>query len=148
MLYPAYKRLADTLEAIRLKCYEKWFELRKHRKKMRDKENNDRRQTYEPIAFLHHATVLYWREGERQSREAKAEYQRTARSTSRHKGTPTRSDWFVTPFSSFGGVGWWQASLIPPSVGPARPKSGLSTQSSRIAWLGRNLNCASISRCT
>ena len=28
------------------------------------------------IAFLHHANVLYWREGAMQSREAKAEYQR------------------------------------------------------------------------
>jgi hypothetical protein len=28
------------------------------------------------IALLHHANVLYWREGEMQSREAKAEYQR------------------------------------------------------------------------
>jgi hypothetical protein len=27
------------------------------------------------IALLHHANVLYWREGEMQSREAKAEYQ-------------------------------------------------------------------------
>ena len=36
MLYPAYKRLVDTLAAIRLKCNGKWFELRAHRKKMRD----------------------------------------------------------------------------------------------------------------
>jgi hypothetical protein len=37
MLYPAYKQLADALDAIRLKCNAKWFELRIHRKKMRDK---------------------------------------------------------------------------------------------------------------
>jgi hypothetical protein len=36
MLYPAYKRLVDTLAAIRLKCNEKWFAVRAHRKKMRD----------------------------------------------------------------------------------------------------------------
>jgi hypothetical protein len=36
MLYPAYKRLVDTLAAIRLKCDEKWFAVRAHRKKMRD----------------------------------------------------------------------------------------------------------------
>jgi hypothetical protein len=48
ILYPAYKRLADTLEAIRLKCNEKWRELRTHRKKMRDKGiTNDRSQTHE-----------------------------------------------------------------------------------------------------
>jgi hypothetical protein len=32
--------------------------------------------TADEIAFLHHANVLYWREGAMQSREAKAEYQR------------------------------------------------------------------------
>jgi hypothetical protein len=36
MLYPAYKRLVNTLAAIRLKCDEKWFAVRAHRKKMRD----------------------------------------------------------------------------------------------------------------
>jgi hypothetical protein len=36
MLYPAYKRLVHTLAAIRLKCDEKWFAIRSHRKKMRD----------------------------------------------------------------------------------------------------------------
>jgi hypothetical protein len=36
MLYPAYKRLVDTLAAIRLKCDEKWFAVRTHRKKMQD----------------------------------------------------------------------------------------------------------------
>jgi hypothetical protein len=36
MLYPAYKRLVDMLAAIRLKCDEKWFAVRAHRKKMRD----------------------------------------------------------------------------------------------------------------
>ena len=36
MLYPAYKRLVDTLTAIRLKCDEKWFAVGAHRKKMRD----------------------------------------------------------------------------------------------------------------
>jgi DNA primase catalytic subunit len=36
MLYPAYKRLVDTLTAIRLKCNEKWFAVRAYRKKMRD----------------------------------------------------------------------------------------------------------------
>lgn len=36
MLYPAYKRLVDLLAAIRLKCDEKWFAVRTHRKKMQD----------------------------------------------------------------------------------------------------------------
>jgi hypothetical protein len=36
MLYPAYKRLVDTLTAIRIKCDQKWFAVRAHRKKMRD----------------------------------------------------------------------------------------------------------------
>jgi DNA repair ATPase RecN len=41
MLYPAWKRLTGTLKAIQLKCNEKWFELRKHRKRMRDEGQND-----------------------------------------------------------------------------------------------------------
>ncbi len=46
-LYPAYKRLLDMLEAIRVKCKEKWQAVRAHRKKMRDEGiTNDRRQTY------------------------------------------------------------------------------------------------------
>jgi hypothetical protein len=36
ILYPAYKRLVDMLAAIPLKCDEKWFAVRAHRKKMRD----------------------------------------------------------------------------------------------------------------
>jgi hypothetical protein len=36
MLYSAYKQLAETLAAIRLKCNEKWLAVRAHRKKMRD----------------------------------------------------------------------------------------------------------------
>ena len=36
MLYPAYKRLADSFEALRLKCNQQWLELRKHRRQMRD----------------------------------------------------------------------------------------------------------------
>ena len=46
MLYPAYKRLVDALEAIRVKCKEKWLAVRAHRKKMRDEWiNNDRTHT-------------------------------------------------------------------------------------------------------
>jgi hypothetical protein len=36
MLYSAYKQLAETLAAIRLKCDKKWFAVRAYRKKMRD----------------------------------------------------------------------------------------------------------------
>jgi hypothetical protein len=47
MLYPAFKRLADALEALRVKCKEKWQAVRAHRKKMRDEgTTNDRSQTY------------------------------------------------------------------------------------------------------
>jgi hypothetical protein len=36
MLYPAYKQLVEMLTATRLKCNQKWFAVRAHRKKMRD----------------------------------------------------------------------------------------------------------------
>jgi hypothetical protein len=42
MLHVAYKRLVDALEAIRVKCKEKWLAVRAHRKRMRDEGiNND-----------------------------------------------------------------------------------------------------------
>ena len=43
MLYPAFKRLSDALEAILIKCKEKWLALRAHREKMRDQGINDDR---------------------------------------------------------------------------------------------------------
>jgi hypothetical protein len=36
MLYPAYRRLVDALETIRVKCNEIRLAIRAHRKKMRD----------------------------------------------------------------------------------------------------------------
>jgi hypothetical protein len=48
MLHSAYKRLVDALEALRLKCKEKWLAVTAHRKKMRDEGvKDDRSQTYE-----------------------------------------------------------------------------------------------------
>jgi len=48
MLHSAYKRLVDALEALRLKCIEKWLAVTAHRKKMRDEGvRDDRSQTYE-----------------------------------------------------------------------------------------------------
>jgi hypothetical protein len=47
MLYPAFKRLVDMLEVIRVKCKDKWQAVRAHRKKMRDEGiTNDRSQIY------------------------------------------------------------------------------------------------------
>ena len=48
MLHSAYKRLVDALEALRLKCKEKWLAVTAHRKKMQDEEVKDERiQNYE-----------------------------------------------------------------------------------------------------
>ena len=43
MLHSAYKRLVDALEALRLKCKEKWLAVTAHRKKMRDEGVKDDR---------------------------------------------------------------------------------------------------------
>jgi hypothetical protein len=38
MLYPEYKRLAEALEALRVKCAQKRWAVWAHRQKMRDRE--------------------------------------------------------------------------------------------------------------
>jgi hypothetical protein len=66
MLYPAYKRLVDTLTAVRLKCDEKWLAVRAHRKKMRDEGKSSRRKKLFlkhffdlPDLFFNFASVLF-----------------------------------------------------------------------------------------
>ena len=42
VLYPAYMRLADAYQSLRIECKEKWLALRTYRRKMRDDRRDDK----------------------------------------------------------------------------------------------------------
>ena len=42
LLYPAYIRLADAYQSLRIECREKWLAVRAYRKKMRDDRRDDK----------------------------------------------------------------------------------------------------------
>jgi hypothetical protein len=42
MLHPAFMRLADAYQSLRIECKEKWLAVRTYRKKMRDDRRDDK----------------------------------------------------------------------------------------------------------
>lgn len=42
MLHPAYIRLADAYQSLRIDCKEKWLAVRTYRRKMRDDRRDDK----------------------------------------------------------------------------------------------------------